>query len=82
MNKHVAAGALVLLLATMGACETRAPEEVRPTHAGPSGECVEWDGEPCDEDPFDTDDDSDVVVPVPPKPKVPTAPKPPTTRRR
>lgn len=30
--------------------------EAHPTHAGPNGECVEWDDEPCDDDPFDLDD--------------------------
>lgn len=30
--------------------------EAHPTHAGPNGECIEFDDEPCDADPFDTDD--------------------------
>lgn len=30
--------------------------EAHPTHAGPNGECVERDDEPCDDDPFDLDD--------------------------
>lgn len=30
--------------------------EAHPTYTGDAGECIEWDGEPCDEDPFDTDD--------------------------
>lgn len=84
MNKHVTAGALVLLLATMGACETRTPEQLRPTHGGWSGECLEWDGEPCDDDPFDTDDDHPVWVPGSPKPspKTPITRKPMTTTTR
>ena len=30
--------------------------EAHPTHAGPNGECIEFDDEPCDDDPFDTND--------------------------
>lgn len=30
--------------------------DAHPTHAGPNGECVEFDGEPCDADPHDLDD--------------------------
>lgn len=30
--------------------------EAHPTHAGPNGECIEADDEPCDSDPHDLDD--------------------------
>lgn len=59
----IAALAVVLGLA-LGGC-TSQPEgpserqqwiDAHPTHAGPNGECVEDDGELCDDDPFDLDD--------------------------
>lgn len=53
--------------------------EAHPTHAGPGGECVEFDDEPCDQDPFDLDDlDGDGVKVPSLKPAVkvsPAAPK-------
>lgn len=30
--------------------------DAHPTHAGPNGECIEFDDEPCDSDPHDLDD--------------------------
>lgn len=63
MKKYVTAGMLTLILTTAGACDLRSPEQVRPTHGGPGGECIEFDDEPCDDDPFDTDDDGVIKVP-------------------
>jgi hypothetical protein len=38
----------------------RTPQQVwidaHPTHQGPKGECIEFDGELCDDDPYDLDD--------------------------
>lgn len=92
----LAAGMMALFLTT--GCEGNNPRDTwidtHPTHAGPNGECIEADGEPCDDDPYDLDDlfESDG------KPKLPTVkpaskrpspkpmqtafqPKPRTTRR-
>lgn len=33
--------------------------QAHPTHAGPNGECIESDDEPCDSDPFDLGDMGD-----------------------
>lgn len=67
--------------------------EAHPTYAGPNGECIEADDEPCDDDPFDLDDlvEYDRHASKAPSPKVSkpkastrpkTSPKPATTRRR
>lgn len=66
--------------------------DAHPTHQGPNGECIEFDDEPCDDDPFDLDDWSEsyhktpVVKKPSPRPMLtanqPKAtPKPKTTRR-
>lgn len=69
MRKSIATVTLAAVLTFGAACETRSPQEVHPTHGGPGGECIEWDDEPCDDDPFDADDDDGVK---PPKPRRPT----------
>lgn len=65
--------------------------EAHPTHAGPNGECLEQDDEPCDEDPHDLDDMTEydkhgyTKAPSPKvskKPTTKTSPRPATTRRR
>lgn len=77
----------VVLTVGLSACDNRSlPERIHPTYAGPNGECMEWDDEPCDSDPFDSDDD-DIHLPKPSKKPSPrpmqTAfqPRPKTTRR-
>jgi hypothetical protein len=30
--------------------------DAHPTHLGPNGECIEFDDEPCDDDPYDLED--------------------------
>lgn len=54
----LAAGVMALFLTT--GCEGHSSErpwiDTHPTHAGPNGECIEFDGEPCDNDPHDLDD--------------------------
>lgn len=51
-------GVMALFLTT--GCESHSSErtwiDTHPTHAGLNGECVEYDGEPCDDDPHDLDD--------------------------
>jgi hypothetical protein len=67
MKKTIALAALVLLTAGTVGCAPKGPVEpiksprqiwieAHPTHLGPNGECIEFDDEPCDADPFDTDD--------------------------
>jgi hypothetical protein len=53
---------LVLTVATV-ACEARPLksreqlwQEAHPTQTGQDGQCIEFDGEDCDSDPFDLDD--------------------------
>lgn len=53
----------VVLAGGLAACndkDPRTPGQVwiddHPTHVGPNGECIEFDDEPCDADPFDLDD--------------------------
>lgn len=66
MKKLTIAAALVAVVMGTGAkCSDKpTPEQLRPTYAGPNGECMEADDELCDEDPFDTDDD-DIHLPTP-----------------
>lgn len=88
MKKTLAtAVAAVLVAGALTACDPKpTPEQLHPTYGGPSGECIEWDHEPCDDDPFDTDDD-DIHLPKPSKKPTPrpmqtaNQPKPRTTRR-
>lgn len=84
----------VTMLAVLTACAPTGPVEqikspkdlwieAHPTHAGPNGECLEFDDEPCDEDPFDLDDMTEYdkhgySKKLTPKPK--TTPKPKVTR--
>lgn len=103
-------GALVLggglaLAVALSACTPSEPVksreqvwiETHPTHAGDAGECIEFDGELCDEDPFDLDDlyEKEHGTPRPrasvthvptkaasPKAKATSKPRPATTRRR
>lgn len=44
--------------------------DAHPTHAGPFGECVEFDGELCDDDPHDLDDLREAKIHRSPSPKV------------
>lgn len=63
LNKNLTSGiaAFGLILALAACAETvtpdRSPQQVwidtHPTHLGSDGECIEFDGEPCDDDPFD-----------------------------
>lgn len=57
----------LLALILLGACAPKGPVEpiksprdlwieAHPTSVGDAGECIEFDGEPCDDDPFDLDD--------------------------
>lgn len=90
----VALGITLAACAPSGPVEPyRSPEqlwiEAHPTHAGTNGECIEADGELCDDDPFDLDDmneaDSHVTGSKRPSPRASTrkaSPKPATTRRR
>lgn len=67
MKRYLTGLALAGLLLTGAACDKRAtPEQLRPTYGGLNGECMEADDEPCDDDPFDTDD-SDIHLPKPTK---------------
>lgn len=79
--------AMVAAVALVGCDQVGTPAQIHPTHAGPNGECVEWDDEPCDDDPFDTDDlvelwptkkSSSKPAPQP----SPAKPRTATTRRR
>lgn len=79
MKIHKALIVLFAIPVIVTACDTKEPCEVRPTHTRVNiltgaEECVEADGELCDDDPCDTDDDEF-------KPKTPAA-KPKTTKRR
>ena len=55
MNKFLLAGILSAGLVLTG-CNGGTPSQINPTYGGPQGQCVEADGEPCDDDPFDMDD--------------------------
>ena len=52
MNKFLLAGILSAGLVLTG-CNGGTPSQINPTYGGPQGQCVEADGEPCDDDPFD-----------------------------
>lgn len=58
----VVAFGLILGLAACaeGAVPDRTPQQVwidaHPTRQGPDGQCIEFDDEPCDDDPYDLDD--------------------------
>lgn len=67
MKKYLGILVAPILATGLAACDDRSlPERIHPTYAGPNGECMEWDDEPCDSDPFDTDD-NDVHLPKPSK---------------
>lgn len=78
---------IIVAIGLVGCDKVGTPTQLHPTHAGPNGECVEWDEEPCDDDPFDNDD-ADIHLPKPTKKASPrpmlTArqPAPKTTKRR
>jgi hypothetical protein len=73
MKKLLTTAALLGVILTGSACDRQpTPEQLRPTYAGPNGECMEADDEPCDDDPFDTDED-DIHLPTP---AVRTSPRP------
>jgi hypothetical protein len=104
--RAIAAGLLVLavsilIVVALSACAPSGPTEpqlspkdlwisAHPTHSDEQGLCREFDGELCDEDPYDLDDlweldgtKKSSAKPVPKasvKPK--TSPKPASTRRR
>lgn len=93
----VALGITLTACAPKGPVEPyKSPEQVwieaHPTHAGDAGECIEFDGELCDDDPYDLDDLTEVdshKTPGVSKPSarpsprpVKTAAQPKTTRRR
>lgn len=89
----IAAGVLVSLTACAptGPVEpVKSPRdlwiEAHPTSIGDAGECIEFDGEECDDDPYDLDDmfelDKPSKRPVKsPAPRWSGGPKPKTTRR-
>lgn len=66
LNKNLASGALAFgLILGLAACAEsvkpgKTPQQVwidtHPTTLNGDGECVEFDGEPCDDDPYDLDD--------------------------
>lgn len=65
LNKNLASGALAFgLIVGLAACAEgmpgRTPQQVwidaHPTTLSDDGECMEFDGEPCDDDPYDLDD--------------------------
>ena len=90
--------AVVLVVTMVSACTPSGPTQpqlspkdlwisAHPTHSDDQGLCVEFDGELCDEDPYDLDDLFEIgetkKSSVKPKPKASTAkPKPAPTRRR
>lgn len=78
----VTAGAIVLSSLLTGCDRAATPEQLRPTY-GVDGQCFEADDEPCDDDPFDTDD-GDIHLPKPSKKATPrpmiTANQPAPTR--
>jgi hypothetical protein len=93
------AAAFAIVMAVAGCAPSgpvKTPQQVwidaHPTHQGPNGECIEFDDEPCDDDPFDLDDWYESTHKTPavkkqsPRPMLtanqPKAtPKPKTTRR-
>lgn len=84
--RKVAVGAfLAVSLAACGDSPPVDPCQVQPTRTNVFGQCVEYDGEACDDDPCDADDltESDGSGHKKPtaKPKV-TKPKTSTTKRR
>lgn len=66
LNKNLASGALAFgLILGLAACAEsvtpgKTPQQVwidaHPTTLNGDGECIEFDGEPCDDDPYDLDD--------------------------
>lgn len=54
----LAVSVILVAVFALAGCDLSSPPagQVHPTQAGPNGECVEWDGELCDDDPFDLDD--------------------------
>lgn len=77
----------LILLAVLTACagqdEPVDPCAVNPTYTNILGQCVEADGEPCDQDPCDADDDTEVGHDIDkPKPKKTTAPAKPKPKRK
>lgn len=66
MNRRALSGVLAFgLIVALAACAestgpTKTPQQVwidaHPTSVGDSSQCIEFDGEPCDEDPYDLDD--------------------------
>lgn len=66
LNKNLVSGALAfgLILGLAACAETVTPDktpqqvwiESHPTTVNSDGECIEFDGEPCDDDPYDLDD--------------------------
>lgn len=99
MNKKLIVASVVFGL-SMTACAPKGPVEpikspkqvwieAHPTSMGDAGECIEFDGEDCDEDPYDLDDmteyDKHGYTKPPTKPaakKTPAAPKPKVTGTR
>jgi hypothetical protein len=75
----------LILAASLAACndEVIDPCEVNPTSTGIFGQCVEADGELCDDDPCDADDfiDMDSHPTGKPTPKVTGKPTPEVTRK-
>lgn len=51
----VLAFAVVMLIMSAAGCGKASPAQINPTY-GVNGQCFEADHEPCDDDPFDTDD--------------------------
>lgn len=55
MSKKIVLAALLVGSLAWAGCDQVNPQP-NPTYGGPNGECIEADGEPCDDDPFDLDD--------------------------
>lgn len=87
----------LLIGLSMAACQSSGPVktpqqvwiEAHPTHTGPNGECIEFDDEPCDADPYDLDDwfesynKTPAVKKTSPRPmQTARQPAPKTTKRR
>lgn len=74
------AAVIILSLAACAPVDDRTPGQIwiseHPTHAGPNGECIEFDNEPCDADPFDLDD----LLEGPDRVKVSKKPSPKTVK--
>jgi hypothetical protein len=91
-KKNLASGALAFgLILGLAACAesvtpNRSPQQVwidaHPTYPGDDGQCIEFDGEVCDDDPFDLDDMAKYPHLLPSSKPVPSAPRPMQTAKQ